>query len=125
MFNANKITSAVVALAILAPLPAMAETVSVSVRYADLNLASAEGQQAFNRRIAAAGRQICGAVDSERDLSRRASINRFLCLFLTFYYLITFHANLTWISSGAKKAAHSTFCFRFCQFSFKRLNTSF
>ncbi len=78
MFNANKIKSAVLALAILAPLPAMAETVSVSVRYADLNLASAEGQQAFNRRIAAAGRQICGVVDSERDLSRRASINKCL-----------------------------------------------
>jgi UrcA family protein len=78
MFKANKITSAVLALAILAPLPAMAETVSVSVRYADLNLASAEGQQAFNRRIAAAGRQICGAVDNERDLSRRASITKCL-----------------------------------------------
>ena len=78
MFNATKITSAALALAILAPIPAMAETVSVSVRYADLNLSTAEGQQVFNRRIAAAGRQICGAVDSERDLSRRASISKCL-----------------------------------------------
>lgn len=78
MFNANKIKSAVLALAILSPIPAMAETVSVPVRYADLNLASADGQQAFNRRIAAAGQKICGSVDNERDLSRRASINKCL-----------------------------------------------
>lgn len=78
MFNANKIKSAVIALAILSPIPAMADTVSVPVRFADLDLSSAEGQRAFNRRIAAAGRQICGSVDSERDLSRRASITKCL-----------------------------------------------
>jgi UrcA family protein len=78
MFTANKITSAALALAILAPIPAMAETASVRVRYADLDLSSADGQRAFNRRIAAAGRQICGAADSERGLSRRASINKCL-----------------------------------------------
>ncbi len=78
MFNANKIKSAVLALAILSPIPAMAETVSVPVRYADLDHSSADGQRAFNGRIAAAGRQICGSADSERDLSRRASIRKCL-----------------------------------------------
>jgi UrcA family protein len=78
MFNATKITAAALALAILSPIPAMAETMSVPVRYGDLNLASADGQQAFNRRIAAASRKICGTADSERDLSRRSAVTKCL-----------------------------------------------
>jgi UrcA family protein len=78
MFNASKIKSAVIALAILAPIPAMAETVSVPVRFADLDLSTADGQHVFNRRIAAASRKICGSADLERDVSRRAAVNKCL-----------------------------------------------
>lgn len=78
MFNATKITSAALALAILSPIPALAETVSVPVRYGDLDLSSADGQRAFSRRIAAAGRMICGELDRERDLSRRTLVSKCL-----------------------------------------------
>lgn len=74
MFNATKITTAALALALLAPAAAMAETMSVPVRYGDLDLSTPQGQRSLERRIAAASRMICGSVDRERDLGRRSSI---------------------------------------------------
>ena len=78
MFNATKITTAALALSLLAPAAAMAETMSVPVRYGDLDLSSAEGQRSFERRIAAASRMICGSVDRERDVARRSSVTKCL-----------------------------------------------
>lgn len=76
MFKSTKITSAALALAMLAPATAMAETVSIPVRYGDLNLASKEGRAAFDRRIAAASRQICGSADTEKNLTRRSAVKK-------------------------------------------------
>lgn len=76
MFNATKTATAALMLAVLAPIPAMAETVSVPVRYGDLNLASPEGQRAFDRRIASATRAICGSADMERDLALKTRIKK-------------------------------------------------
>ena len=76
MFKATKTTTAAIMLAVLAPIPAMAETVSVPVSYGDLNLASAEGQRAFDRRIAVASRAICGAADMEREVARKARVKK-------------------------------------------------
>ena len=69
MFTATKIASAALVLAVLAPLPAMAETRSVRVSYSDLNLASAAGKARLDRRIAFAAKQICGTGEGDRSLS--------------------------------------------------------
>jgi UrcA family protein len=76
MFNATKTATAALMLAVLAPIPAMAETVSVPVRYGDLDLSTAEGQRTFDRRIAAASRSICGAADLEREIARKALVKK-------------------------------------------------
>lgn len=47
----------------LPALPAAAQTQSVTIVYKDLNLASAEGQAALERRIEKAARAACGAND--------------------------------------------------------------
>ena len=61
-------TCAAATLTSLVPAPAAAadiviapETITVSVSYADLNLASAEGRAQLDRRIAGAARSICGS----------------------------------------------------------------
>lgn len=76
MFKATKFLSAALAIAVLAPIPAMAETVSLSVRYSDLDLSNPSGQKVFARRIAAASRHICGAADMERDITRKARVKQ-------------------------------------------------
>ena len=58
--------------AIAAPLPAAAPHV---VRYADLDLASAAGRQALDRRIGLAVREACGAA-SDADLHGRNLVTR-------------------------------------------------
>jgi UrcA family protein len=68
MIAVTKIASAALALAVLAPLPAMAETKSIRISYSDLNLASASGKARLDRRIAFATRQICGVTDGDRSL---------------------------------------------------------
>ncbi|MFM5914146.1 MAG: UrcA family protein [Chakrabartia godavariana] len=78
MFSATKMTTAALALALLAPVSAMAETMSVPVRYGDLDLSTTQGQRSFERRIAAASRMICGSLDRERDVARRGSITKCL-----------------------------------------------
>ncbi len=47
---------------------------SVEVRHGDLNLASATGEAALNRRIAAAATAVCGRADI-RDLSARQRVD--------------------------------------------------
>lgn len=76
MFNATKTITAALAIAVSAPIPVMAETVSVPVRYGDLDLSSKEGQHAFERRIAVASRHICGAADLEHDIARKARVKK-------------------------------------------------
>jgi len=50
--------------------PALASGAGVSVRHADLNLASAAGRAALDRRIDRAARQVCGtALTVELDLA--------------------------------------------------------
>lgn len=61
---------------VLAPTIACAaerEQLSSSVAYDDLNLASAKGQKAFERRVALAVRSMC-ADDGVRGLSRRNQV---------------------------------------------------
>lgn len=76
MLKMTKTATAALMLTVLAPIPAMAETVSVPVRYGDLDLSTSEGQRSFDRRIAAASRQICGAADLERDIARKARVKK-------------------------------------------------
>lgn len=78
MLKMTKTTTAALMLAVLAPIPAMAETISVPVRYGDLDLSTAEGQRSFDRRIAAASRQICGSAGLERDVARNARVKKCL-----------------------------------------------
>lgn len=76
MFNATKTATGAIMLAVLAPIPAMAETMSVPVRYGDLDLSTAEGQRSFDRRIASATRVICGTVEAERNLVMKARVKK-------------------------------------------------
>ncbi|WP_343520221.1 UrcA family protein [Sphingomonas sp.] len=64
----NLARAAAIAAALLAAVPAFADGErSVEVSYADLNLASAQGKAAFERRLKAAAARVCG-VGLERDL---------------------------------------------------------
>lgn len=58
------ITSALTALSLaVVATPVSAETQSVAVRYADLDLSNSAGLAALEGRIAAAARQICGKAE--------------------------------------------------------------
>lgn len=62
-------------LAIAAAVPAAAE--SRVVRYDDLNLSSAAGMKAFERRLDGAARQVCGAsYDYRQSLTLQASTKK-------------------------------------------------
>lgn len=63
-----KILSAVIAGIALVSIgaPAQSETVSITVRYADLDLASAADMAALERRIEDAASQLCGLSDRDR-----------------------------------------------------------
>lgn len=67
------IASAIITAGLIKAVPALAETPSVEQTYvsyvktADLNLASERGQQALDRRLAQAAREVCG-VPSDSDL---------------------------------------------------------
>jgi UrcA family protein len=50
------------------------EHVSVAVSFADLNLASPQGQAVLDRRIQMAADKACRIVEMERDLSIRADV---------------------------------------------------
>ncbi|MEG3179965.1 UrcA family protein [Sphingomonas sp. LT1P40] len=68
--------AAAVAAALLAAVPAFAGgEKKIAVSYADLNLVSAKGKQAFDRRITTAARRICDAAP-QRDLAMQAADNR-------------------------------------------------
>ncbi len=55
--------------------PVLAETVSTTVRYADLNLDSAAGRDQLTARVAASIRRICGTTDGQ-TLSVAADVRR-------------------------------------------------
>jgi len=57
----------------IAAVPAAAETVSVSVKYADLNLASAQGVETLESRIAIAVKDVCAKPETIRDLKSMAA----------------------------------------------------
>lgn len=76
MFTATKTATAALMIALLSPIPAMAETVSVPVRYSDLDLSSVDGQRALDRRIAFASRTICGSAELEREIARKARVKK-------------------------------------------------
>lgn len=67
------IASAIITAGLIKAVPALAETPAVEQTYvsyvktADLNLTSERGQQALDRRLAQAAREVCG-VPSESDL---------------------------------------------------------
>jgi UrcA family protein len=63
----NKSTILLVGLAALCAVPAAAETISVPVSFAGLDLTSSNGQDTLNHRVQAAVRTICGTPDI-RDL---------------------------------------------------------
>lgn len=76
MTHMTKIASAALALAILSPIPVMAETVSVPVRYGDLDLSTPEGRRALDSRIAVASRHICGSAELEQDIARKSRVQK-------------------------------------------------
>lgn len=55
---------------------ASAETNQVKVGYADLNLASAAGQEVLAQRIDIAARKVCNVNESERQLSMSMAADR-------------------------------------------------
>ena len=57
------------AVAFLASAASAQAPAQVAVSYADLNLASAAGQEVLGRRIDAAARKVCGVDNSQRLLS--------------------------------------------------------
>jgi UrcA family protein len=67
------IASAIITAGVIKAVPALAETPAAEQTYvsyvktADLNLASERGQQALDRRLAQAAREVCG-VPSDSDL---------------------------------------------------------
>ena len=67
------ISSAIITAGLIKAVPALAETPAVEQTYviyvktADLNLTSERGQQALDRRLAQAAREVCG-VPSDSDL---------------------------------------------------------
>ncbi|MGE5601233.1 MAG: UrcA family protein, partial [Pseudomonadota bacterium] len=67
------IASAIITAGLIKAVPALAETPAVEQTYvsyvktADLNLTSERGQQALDRRLAQAAREVCG-VPSDSDL---------------------------------------------------------
>ena len=62
--------------AALAALPAAAQDRSVAVPYADLNLATPEGQAALDQRINRAARQVCGLDEVRTGTRLRSNIDR-------------------------------------------------
>lgn len=72
----NLARAAVIAAALVAAAPAIAEGAkSVKVSYADLNLSSALGKTALDRRVARAADRVC-RVGHERDLMLEAAAKR-------------------------------------------------
>lgn len=72
----NLARAAAITAALLAAVPAIAAGAkSVQVSYADLDLASAHGKAAFDRRIQHAAQRVCGPV-LQRDLMMTAAVNR-------------------------------------------------
>jgi UrcA family protein len=63
MYRTTIASAAVCSAILMSVAPAQAETASLRVRYADLDLASKGGQAALDRRIEFAVRQICGPAE--------------------------------------------------------------
>lgn len=64
------------ALAATVSTAALAEPVSLTVRYSDLDLASADGQKALDRRIDQAARTVCGDQNGFVPLPTRVQISK-------------------------------------------------
>lgn len=76
MFKTTNILTMILSVAAIAPVAANAETVSVRVDHADLNLATQSGRAVLDRRIALAAREICGSPDAEQNLALKMSARR-------------------------------------------------
>ena len=72
MIRSFLVTIALAGSVSLVSTPSCAETVSQTVRYADLNLANSAGRNVLAMRVAGAIRQICGPAGS-RDLNQAAN----------------------------------------------------